>query len=49
MKVVGWDVAYSIVPLLESDETADGQEMVDMARVELLMLDEPRNGSLRPH
>ena len=49
MNVVGWEVAYSIVPVDELDDTADGQVMVDLATVLLLMEDEPKNGSLRPH
>ena len=33
MKVVGFAVAYSMVPLLEFDKTADGQVRVDAASV----------------
>lgn len=49
MKVVGCDTAYSIVPFEASDDTLDGQVIVDWARVELLMLDDPKNGSFLPH
>ena len=47
--MVGWAVAYAIVPFDESDETADGQVMVDLASIASLMLDELRNGSFLPH
>ena len=49
MKVVGLAVAYSIVPSLEVDETADGHVMVDSATEAHEIDDEPGNGSLRPH
>ena len=49
MNVVGRAVAYAIVPLLESDDTADGQVMVDLATVLRMIDDDPKNGSFRPH
>ena len=49
IKVVGLAVTYAIVPFLESDETADGQVMVELAMVLLLIEEDPRNGSFRPH
>ena len=49
MKVVGVVVAKAMVPLLEFDETADGQLMVDFARVFDEIDEELKNGSFRPH
>lgn len=49
MNVVGWEVAYSIVPLVVLDDTTDGQVMVDFASVPDDIDEEPKNGSLRPH
>ena len=49
MKVVGLAVAYSIVPVLEFDDTDDGQIMVDLASMLDEIDEEPKNGSFRPH
>ena len=49
MKVVGLAVTYSIVPLFESEDTADGQAKVDLAVMFDEIDEDPRNGSLRPH
>ena len=49
MKVVGWAVAYSIVPFVEFDDTADGQVPVDTATVDVLTEDDPKNGPFLPH
>ena len=38
-----------IVPFVEFDETADGQVIEDFASVLLLIEEEPKKGSLRPH
>ena len=50
-------MAYSMVPLmmtfpplLDFDDTGDGQVMVDYASSSILKFEEPlKNGSLRPH
>ena len=49
MKVVGLAVAYAIVPMLEADDTAEGQVMVDLGITFDEIEEDPRNGSLRPH
>ena len=49
MKVVGLAIAYSNVPLDESDSTAEDQLVVEQALIPSDIEEEPRNGSLRPH
>lgn len=38
-----------MVPVLEEDETEDGQVMVDLASVAVTIDAEPKNGSFQPH
>ena len=38
-----------MLPVLDDELTEDGQEIVDLATVLLMMDEDPRKGSLRPH
>jgi hypothetical protein len=49
MKVVGFATAYSIVPLLESEDTEDGHVMVDFASTLVEIELDPKKGSFLPH